>query len=36
MRRIFKNDFEMDMCESVEEYYEKYSDTNYDIIISRH
>ena len=33
MRRIFKNDFEIDMCESVEEYYEKYSNTNYDIII---
>jgi len=33
MRRIFKNDFEIDMCESVEEYYEKYSKTNYDIII---
>ena len=33
MRRIFKNDFEIDMCESVDEYYEKYSNTNYDIII---
>ncbi|MEK6551999.1 MAG: response regulator [Bacteroidota bacterium] len=33
MRRIFKNDFEIDMCESVEEYYEKYSNINYDIII---
>ncbi len=33
MRRIFKNDFEMDFCESVDEYYEKYSNTNYDIII---
>ena len=33
MRRIFKSDFEIDMCESVEEYYEKYSKTNYDIII---
>ena len=33
MRRIFKNDFEMNFCESVEEYYEKYSNTNYDIII---
>ncbi|MCX6173415.1 MAG: response regulator [Ignavibacteriales bacterium] len=33
MRRIFKSDFEMDMCESAEEYYEKYSNKNYDIII---
>ncbi len=33
LRRIFKNDFEMDFCESVDEYYEKYSNTNYDIII---
>jgi two-component system sensor histidine kinase BarA len=33
MRRIFKSDFEIDFCESVEEYYEKYSNTNYDIII---
>lgn len=33
MGRIFKKDFEMDYCESVEEYYEKYSNTNYDIIM---
>jgi DNA-binding response OmpR family regulator len=33
MRRNFKNDFEMDFCESAEEYYEKYSNVIYDIII---
>ncbi len=33
MRRIFKSEFEIDFCESVEEYYEKYSKTNYGIII---
>jgi DNA-binding response OmpR family regulator len=33
MRRNFKSDFEMDFCESVEEYYEKYSNVKYDIII---
>ena len=33
LRRIFKSDFEIDFCESVEEYYKKYSDVNYDIII---
>jgi len=33
MRRIFKSDFEMDFCESAEEFYEKYSNNNYDIII---
>ncbi len=33
MRRIFKNEFEMDFCESVDEYYEKYSNTNYEMII---
>jgi DNA-binding response OmpR family regulator len=33
IRRIFKSDFEMDFCESVDEYYEKYSNTKYDIII---
>ena len=31
--RIFKNDFGIDFCESVEEYYEKYSNNNFDIII---
>ncbi|MCX6175745.1 MAG: response regulator, partial [Ignavibacteriales bacterium] len=25
--------FEIDFCESVDEYYEKYSKTNYDVII---
>lgn len=33
MRRIFQNDFEIDYCESVDEYYERYSKTKYDIII---
>ena len=33
MRRIFNSDFEIDFCESVDEYYERYSKTNYDIII---
>ena len=33
MRRIFQSDYEMDYCESAEEYYAKYSKTNYDIII---
>lgn len=33
MRRSFRNDFEIDVCESAEEYYENYSKTNYDIII---
>ncbi len=33
MGRIFKSDFEMDFCESAEEFYEKYSNNNYDIII---
>jgi len=33
MRRIFKSDFEIDFCESAEEYYEKYSGKKYDIII---
>ena len=33
MRRIFRTDFEIDFCESVDEYYEKYSKTNYDVII---
>ena len=31
--RIFKNDFEIDTCESAEEFYEKYSNNNYNIII---
>ena len=33
MKRNFKNDFEMDFCESKVEYYEKYSNKKYDIII---
>ncbi|MDP3684281.1 MAG: response regulator, partial [Ignavibacteria bacterium] len=33
MRRIFKSDYEIDFCESVDEYYEKYSKTIYDIMI---
>jgi DNA-binding response OmpR family regulator len=33
MRRIFKSDFEIDFCESVEEYYERFSNKNFDIII---
>lgn len=33
MRRIFKDDYELDFCESVDEYYEKYGNKNYDIII---
>jgi DNA-binding response OmpR family regulator len=33
LRRNFKSDYEMDFCESVDEYYEKYSKTKYDIII---
>ena len=33
MRRIFQSDFEIDFCESAEEYYEKYSNYNFDIII---
>ena len=33
LRRIFRDDFEIDLRESVDEYYEKYSKTNYEIII---
>ncbi len=33
LRRIFKNEFETDLCESAEEFYKKYSNKNYDIII---
>jgi CheY-like chemotaxis protein len=33
MRRNFKGDFEIDFCESTVEYYEKYSNKEYDIII---
>jgi two-component system sensor histidine kinase BarA len=31
--RLFKNSFEIDTVESVEEFYQKYNGTNYDIII---
>jgi DNA-binding response OmpR family regulator len=33
MRRIFRNDFELFICDSAEEFYEKYSNTNFDIIL---
>jgi len=33
MKRIFQNDFEIDFCESAEEYYEKFSNKKYDIIV---
>ncbi len=33
MRRIFKNDFEIDICESADEFYEKHSSAEYDIMI---
>ena len=33
MRRIFKNDFEIFICDSAEEYYEKHSKNIFDIII---
>ena len=33
IRRIFRNYFEIFYCDSAEEYYEKYSNNNYDIII---
>jgi DNA-binding response OmpR family regulator len=33
MKKIFKSDFEIDFCESVVEYYEKYSKKKYDVII---
>ena len=33
MRKIFKSQYEIDNCESVAEYYEKYFRKNYDIII---
>ena len=33
MRRMFKSNFEIDIIESAEEYYEKYLNTKYDIII---
>jgi two-component system, OmpR family, response regulator len=33
MKRIFKNDFIIDLCDSAEEFYEKFSQNNYGIII---
>jgi DNA-binding response OmpR family regulator len=33
MRRIFRNDFEILLCDSAEEYYEKYNNNNFDIIL---
>ena len=33
MRRIFRADFEIFICDSAEEYYEKHSNNNFDIII---
>ncbi len=33
LRRTFRSDFEIDNCESAEEYYKNYSKTNYAIII---
>jgi len=34
MGRIFRNDFEIYFCDSAEEFYEKYSNNNFDIIIT--
>ena len=33
MKLIFQNDYEMDYCESAKEYYEKFANTEYGIII---
>lgn len=33
IRMLFKSNFEIDFCESVDEYYEKYSDSDYALII---
>ncbi|MCK9282061.1 MAG: response regulator [Melioribacteraceae bacterium] len=33
LKLIFKSDFEIDICRSSQEYYEKYCKTNYSIII---
>lgn len=33
MKMIFQTDYEIFVCDSAEEYYEKYSKINYDIII---
>jgi len=33
MRRIFRTDFEVSICDSAEEFYEKYSKNIFNIII---
>ena len=33
MRRIFRDDFEIFICDSAEEFYEKYINNSFDIII---
>lgn len=33
MRRVFRTDFDVSICDSSEEYYEKYSHSIFDIII---
>lgn len=33
LKIIFAKDYEMDFCESAEEFYEKFSSKNYDLII---
>lgn len=33
MKRIFKKEFEIDVCDSAEEYYEKFANNVYSIII---
>ena len=33
MRRIFQNEFDLFFCESADEYYEKYSASNFSIVI---
>ncbi len=33
MRTIFKAEFEIDVCESADEFYEKYNNSSYNIIL---
>lgn len=33
MERIFKKEYEIDLCDSSEEYYDKYSEGSYNVII---
>ncbi len=33
MRKIFRDDYELFICDSAEEYYAKYSNNNFDIIL---